>query len=179
MARKKRTTRRSSTKKRRRTKRARFSWSKLFGGKKRRRSRKRGFPWGKILLSLLAVMVGYVAFLDFQVYRKFEGNRWSLPARVYARPLELYAGLHLDANRFANELKALGYRFVSSPRRAGEVSRNGRRFQLISRPFVFWDGLQDSQTLRVSFSDTHLQQLQDDRNGATLALTRLEPLASN
>ena len=120
--------------------------------KKRRRSRKSSsFPWAKIIVSVLVVVVAYVAFLDFQVYRKFEGNRWSLPARVYARPLELYTGLQLTAAQFANELKALGYRFVSRPRRAGEVSRNGNDFQLISRPFDFWDGREASRALRVSF----------------------------
>ena len=82
MPQKKRTTRRRSPKKRRKTKRARF-------------------PWIRILIALLVVIAGYVAFLDFQVYRQFEGKRWSLPARVYARPLELYAGLHLTADQFA------------------------------------------------------------------------------
>ena len=69
--------------------------------KTRRRSSKRRqrkgfhFPWVKISLSLLLVVAGYVGWLDYQVYHQFEGRRWSLPARVYARPLELYAGLSL------------------------------------------------------------------------------------
>jgi penicillin-binding protein 1B len=157
MPRKKRTTRRRTTKKRRKSKRARF-------------------PWTKFLIALLVVAVAYVAFLDFQVYRQFEGKRWSLPARVYARPLELYEGLRLNADQFAAELKALGYRFVSVARRPGEVSRNSNRFQLISRPFDFWDGQEPSQSLRIAFSSTHVNRLQDDRNGQALALARLDPL---
>ena len=150
--------------------------------KTRRRSSKRrqrkGFhlPWVKISLSLLLVVAGYVGWLDYQVYHQFEGRRWSLPARVYARPLELYAGLSLRPAQFNNELRALGYRFVASPRRAGEVSRNGNRFQLITRPFTFWDGRERSQTLRVNFSAQQVEQLQNDRTGADLALARLEPL---
>ena len=159
MARKKRKTKRRSTRKRRKS-----------------RARRGGFPWFKILFSLLVVVLAYVAFLDFQVYRQFEGKRWSLPARVYARPLELYAGLRLTPAQFAAELRALGYRQVSVARRPGEVSRNARRFQLISRPFRFWDGQEASQTLRVSFSATHLDSLQNDRNGKALALARLDPL---
>jgi penicillin-binding protein 1B len=144
---------------------------------KRRRSRKRtSLPWGRIAIAVLVVLIAYVAFLDFQVYRKFEGNRWSLPARVYARPLELYTGLPLSDAQFANELKALGYRFVSRPRRAGEVSRNAGRFQLISRPFDFWDGREESRPLRVSFEAGHLSQLQDDGSGKAVALARLDPL---
>ncbi len=143
---------------------------------KRRKSKAFHIPWVKLSLVLLVVVLGYVGWLDFQVYRQFEGKRWSLPARVYARPLELYTGLALQPGQFASELRALGYRFVSSPRRAGEASRNGNRFQLITRPFTFWDGRERSQTLRVAFSAQQVTRLQDDRNGATLALARLEPL---
>jgi len=143
---------------------------------KRRKTRGFHFPWIKISLVLLLTLAGYIGWLDFQVYRQFEGKRWSLPARVYARPLELYAGLALRPAQFTSELRALGYRFVSRPQRAGEVSRNGNRFQLITRPFTFWDGRERSQTLRVTFSGQQLARLQDDRTGAELALTRLEPL---
>ncbi|MCO6413860.1 MAG: penicillin-binding protein 1B [Thiogranum sp.] len=144
--------------------------------KPRRTGKRQGFPWIKLALSVLLIAAGYVAFLDFQVYRQFEGKRWSLPARVYARPLELYAGLQLSPERFADELRALGYRFTTVARRPGEVSRNGTRFQLISRPFAFWDGEEQSQSLRAAFSSTELTALQDDRNGNTLALARLDPL---
>jgi penicillin-binding protein 1B len=150
--------------------------SKRRSSRKRRKSGLNRFPWGKILFGLMVVVFAYVAFLDFQVYRQFEGNRWSLPARVYARPLELYAGLRLTPEQFAAELKALGYRSVSVARKAGEVSRNARRFQFISRPFVFWDGQESSRSMRATFSGTHLVELQDDRNGNPLALARLDPL---
>ncbi len=144
---------------------------------KRRRSKKSSsFPWARILISVLVIVVGYVGFLDFQVYRKFEGNRWSLPARVYARPLELYTGLQLGDAQFATELKALGYRFVSRPQKPGEVARNAGDFQLISRPFDFWDGHEVSRTLRVSFSAGYLSGLRDDRSGEAVALARLDPL---
>ncbi len=143
----------------------------------RRSARKRrSLPWGRLAIILALLVAGYVAFLDFQVYRKFEGHRWSLPARVYARPLELYTGLPLSAAQFAGELKALGYRFVSRPRRAGEVARNAGRFQLISRAFDFWDGREASRALRLSFKDGRVARLQDDRNGHTVALARLDPL---
>jgi penicillin-binding protein 1B len=154
----------------------RTSHKKRTSKKKRRRSKRTNFPWGKLLISLLVLLVAYVAYLDFQIYRKFEGNRWSLPARVYARPLELYAGQSLSAEQFAAELRALGYRFVSSPHRAGEVGRNNERFQLISRPFDFWDGREISRPLRVSFSGPYLDRLQNDRNGKDIALARLNPL---
>ena len=144
--------------------------------KRRRAKKSASFPWTRILVSMLVIVIAYVGFLDFQVYRKFEGNRWSLPARVYARPLELYTGLQLSDAQFAMELKALGYRFVSRPQKPGEVARNAGDFQLISRPFDFWDGQEVSRALRVSFGAAGLSRLQDDRSGATVALARLDPL---
>ncbi len=38
-----------------------------------------------------------------------------MPAKVYARPLELFAGMPLSADAFAQELKLLGYRDANCP----------------------------------------------------------------
>mgnify|MGYP006166546561 CR=1 FL=1 len=52
-----------------------------------------------VLLSMLAALIvvvaggAYVMHLDGIVREKFEGKRWAIPARVYARPLVLQAGL--------------------------------------------------------------------------------------
>ena len=46
------------------------------------------------LLALLAAII-LVAVLGRRVTQQFEGRRWTLPARVYAQPLELYAGQNL------------------------------------------------------------------------------------
>ncbi|MEJ2327757.1 MAG: hypothetical protein P8Y25_13500, partial [Chromatiaceae bacterium] len=47
-----------------------------------------------LLLFVSAGLAGglYAVYLDGKIGAKFEGKRWQLPARVYARPLELYAG---------------------------------------------------------------------------------------
>jgi penicillin-binding protein 1B len=44
---------------------------------------------------MLVAVALYVVYLDLLVTRQFEGRRWTLPAQVYAAPLELYAGLAL------------------------------------------------------------------------------------
>jgi penicillin-binding protein 1B len=146
-------------------------------GRGRRRSRRtRRFPWLRLLITLVVVLVAYGAYLDFQVYRQFEGKRWALPARVYARPLELYAGSALSADQFARELKALGYRSVRSPQSPGEVSRAGERFHLRTRPFRFWDGAEPAQSLWLAFSGHRVQTLSSRQGGAPIALARLDPL---
>ena len=52
-----------------------------------------------LLLIVVAGLAGvfYAIHLDGTVREKFEGKRWALPARVFARPLELYAGRPLSA----------------------------------------------------------------------------------
>ena len=73
--------------------------------KSMRRRLQRGFAVLSLLLLLVAIVV--VAVLDRRVTAQFEGRRWTLPARVYAQPIELYAGQQLSSRRFAEELERL------------------------------------------------------------------------
>ena len=132
--------------------------------------------WVRIAVLLAVLLAGYIVYLDFQVRHQFDGKRWSLPARVYARPLELYAGLQLTAEQFVNELKALHYRPVVSPRESGQFSRNNNKFHLISRPFDFWDGQEAPGNVRLSFSGGRLATLTDARGGQAVSLLRLDPV---
>ena len=55
-----------------------------------------------IILGLSALAI-YALELDYTVRAKLEGKRWALPARVYARPLELFGDMSLSAQQFADE----------------------------------------------------------------------------
>ena len=63
-----------------------------------RRQLQRGFVVITLLLLLVALIV--VAILDRRVTAQFEGRRWTLPARVYAQPVDLYVGQKLSAERW-------------------------------------------------------------------------------
>ena len=67
--------------------------------KRMRRRLQRGFGVLALLLLIAAVVV--VAILDRRVTEQFEGRRWTLPARVYAQPIDLYVGQQLSARRLA------------------------------------------------------------------------------
>ena len=58
----------------------------------------------KLCLATLMLVIGWTIYLDAQVRFKFEGKRWSLPAQVLARPLELYEGQALNLDNFEQEL---------------------------------------------------------------------------
>jgi penicillin-binding protein 1B len=152
--------------------------------KRRRRGRKKSRRkvvsrrpfWIRIALLLAILLAAYVAYLDFQVRHQFTGKRWSLPARVYARPLELYAGLELSAEQFVTELNALHYRPVATPRESGQFSRNNNEFHLITRPFDFWDGQDAPASVRLTFSGGKLARLTAAGSGAAVSLLRLDPV---
>ncbi len=62
------------------------------------------------LLTGALLAAGFTLYLDFRVRSEFEGRRFALPARIYARPLELHAGLRIAQIDVARELQEAGYR---------------------------------------------------------------------
>ncbi|NJM11303.1 MAG: hypothetical protein HC889_04895 [Synechococcaceae cyanobacterium SM1_2_3] len=64
---------------------------------------------GGVLLCAFGLGV-YMLYLDAVIRTEFDQKRWAMPAKVYARPLELFSGMALNAESFAQEVKMLGYR---------------------------------------------------------------------
>jgi penicillin-binding protein 1B len=126
------------------------------------------------VLGLIVVIV-VVAILDRRVTAQFEGRRWTLPARVYAQPLELYAGQRLSSTRFAAELARLGYIAQTPVDRPGIYRRKGDTVDVHVRAFAFADEPQPAQRLKVSFKGETVTALAGD-GGADLPVFRLDPL---
>lgn len=117
----------------------------------------------------------YALYLDVQVREQFEGRRFALPARVYARPLELFAGMPLSAEEFAKELQRLGYQQPLNGDEPGRFIRRDNQFEVVTRPFVFWDGAQPAATLRLSFGEAGLELLLNANDETPVSLARLDP----
>jgi penicillin-binding protein 1B len=126
------------------------------------------------LLALLAAIV-VVAVLDRRVTQQFEGRRWTLPARVYAQPLELYVGQSLSSARFAQELARLGYIPTMPVDRPGTFRRKGESVEVYVREFRFSDQQQAAQRLRIRFDGASIASLAD-ANGTDIPVFRLDPL---
>ncbi len=140
---------------------------------KTRKKIQRGFVTLALLLVVFAIAV--VAVLDHRVTRQFEGRRWTLPARVYAQPIELYVGQSLSAKRAAAELDRLGYLALDKADRPGTYSSRGDRIRLYLRAFHFSDGMQAAQVLDIGFAGDSIVLLRD-ANRADLPVIRLDPL---
>ncbi len=128
-----------------------------------------------LLAGLLLVAGVYTVHLDRKVTTKFEGKRWELPARVYARPLDLFPGRQLRAADFEKELQLLHYRKVKQVSQPGEYQRRGGKFTVFTRSFPFTDGVQPSMIVRLQFSDGVLDVIQGKNGKKDIALLRLEP----
>jgi penicillin-binding protein 1B len=129
----------------------------------------------KLGLVGLVVLAAFAVYLDAVVQEKFSGKRWTVPAKVYARPLELFVGQKLTKSDFLQELDALGYRRESAADGPGAVSVAGNNLELHTRGFQFYESREPSQRVRVRFSGDYVAGL-SQANGSSLAVARLEPM---
>jgi len=129
----------------------------------------------KLSVVALVILAGVAIYLDAVVQEKFSGKRWTIPATVYARPLELFVGQKLDKEDFLTELDALGYRREKSLSGPGTVSVASNAVEMHTRGFRFYEGVEDSQRIRVRFSGDFVAGLAR-MDGGDLPVARLEPL---
>ena len=137
-------------------------------GQKRGKSRRfLGF-----LLKLLTalILVGgvflslWIAKLDRDVQQRFAGALWALPAKVYARALEVYEGAPISAEALERELQRLGYRQESGAPSPGTWHQQGREYLLHVRSFTHWDGREPAGLYRVRIADGQISRLRDGNN---------------
>jgi penicillin-binding protein 1B len=125
-----------------------------------------------LLLVALGVGVLHVQQMDREIRERFEGKRWALPARVFARPLELYVGRALTPELLRLELEALNYH--EGDARPGQFTMRGNEASLHTRPFVFSDGPEPARTVQIRFGNGVITDLRDPRG--SVDLMRVEPM---
>ncbi|WP_308873934.1 transglycosylase domain-containing protein [Thiothrix subterranea] len=134
------------------------------------------------ILLLVALVLGlllgivYTLELDDKVREQFEGRRWELPARVFARPLDLYEGQQLFADHLEQELKLLNYRSVDKPIETGQYHRNGSKFVVNTRGFQFADDKEPARSINVNVASGKVSTLAYADGKNPLDLMRLEPV---
>ena len=136
--------------------------------------------YGKVVrlfaLLLLLGLSGYIYYLDVAIREAFEGRKFAMPARVYGRALEVYPGLKLSSDQFADELNRIGYHENPEPNGAATYRHTLDGLEFTTRDFMFGDGLQAAQRLRIKFAGGMVSQLQvRGDNDIDLPLLRIEP----
>jgi penicillin-binding protein 1B len=122
---------------------------------------------------LAAVLAAWIVHLDRVVTREFQGRHWSVPARVYAAPLELYVGAQVSAADLEEELRRLHYRPGDPAAGIGVYRRRGNTFDLHARRVRFGDELREPQLVSISADENSITGLKSA--GGELPVFRLDP----
>lgn len=85
-------------------------------------------------------------------------RQWTLPARVYARPLELYPGKPLSYKALLTELNWLGYQ-ESASSLPGHYQTDGNSLQITTRGFVFADAVEPQRIVEIIADQSTIKQL--------------------
>ena len=110
------------------------------------------FVFWRVCIVLFVVLLGFTAYLDVTIRKKFEGKKWALPAHVYTRPMELYVGQVLDRRVVEDELNELGYSERNLVDRVGYYSFTQDELVIYQRQFRFWDSFRQQQITRIRLS---------------------------
>lgn len=143
-----------------------------------RKKKKQPVRWKSLFLKFcltgITLIAAFSVYLDAVVTRQFEGKKWAIPAKVFARPVELYQGKLIAPSELQSQLKRQGYQPVRTVSRPGTFSREGNNFVIHSRGFHFPDGSESPVFAHVAFSGEQISSVtgRDDKN---LPLVRLDP----
>ncbi|WP_368502311.1 penicillin-binding protein 1B [Marinobacter sp. 1_MG-2023] len=121
----------------------------------------------------LVLLAGWMVYLDAVVTDRFEGRRFEVPSRVYARPLELYNGAGVSSGALERELALAGYR-KGDGAKPGSYRRNGGHFTISTRGFRFPDGDEPRRKLSLNIYGDRVQDFSVSA-GDSAAIVRLEP----
>src|SRR5882724_9124222 len=112
------------------------------------------------LLVAAAALAVYVLELDVRVRNEFEGRRFALPARIYARPLELHAGLRITQADVEAELRELGYKNPGEDGESGWYRKSGSELDIAVRAFIYWDGAEPARRVHAVFDGARVAAVQ-------------------
>ena len=128
-----------------------------------------------LLCVILAAAAGlWVVSLDREVVQEFQGRHWSVPARVYGAPLELYVGAPVAANDLEEELRRLHYRPGDPAQGTGIYRRRGDVVEVHARRVRFNDELREAQLIAIKADTDSIKGL-NLADGSELPVFRLDP----
>ncbi|MFK7976774.1 MAG: penicillin-binding protein 1B [Halioglobus sp.] len=128
----------------------------------------------KIALAALVLAGLCLVYLDARITATFSDKMWELPAKVFARPLELFVGARLSPDDLAYELGVLGYRKVRNPSGPGQYAHYKQKFDIYTRGFGFHDDEEPARRISVSFQNERIGAL--GGSSAGIDLMRLDPV---
>ncbi|MBV1907876.1 MAG: penicillin-binding protein 1B [Kangiellaceae bacterium] len=131
----------------------------------------------KVSLILFVFIFFLVIYLDSKVRDEFKQQAWSIPAKVYARPLNFSLGQRLLLSNLTDELEMLGYRQKIKATSSGEYEQYNNTLIIHTRPFKFWDVAQKEQLIQLTIENSRIVSLIDFSTRESINYLRLDPLS--
>lgn len=134
-----------------------------------------------LVFCLIALMgAGFLAYryalqLDRKIQETFNGKKWEIPAIVYARPLELYPSMQLDADLLEKELQLADYRKENPVTATGGYSRDANSFEIYTRGFHFAGGFEKPVAMHLTIEGSVVSQIRSKQSEEDLSFIRLDP----
>ena len=125
------------------------------------------------LIIFSVISIAYVSILDSKVVNKLDGVLWTVPAKVYARPLELAEGGKINVDVLKKELEILSYELTKGiPDTPGEFSQSQRSVNI----FIRGVGSQEPGLYRLKIENDKIDSIKR-KDGISIDLIQLEPLS--
>jgi penicillin-binding protein 1B len=131
--------------------------------------------WGKLLSISILVLAAYFVYLDAQIIQKFAGNKWQVPAQIFARPMFLNVKQEISIKEIEEELRLLGYRRVTQADSAGEYQVLINSIRIQRRQFEFSHGAEDLRYVEITIKNERVTQIQDLDSFQSINNIHLEP----
>ena len=121
------------------------------------------------------VLAFYFLYLDSKISKKFSGQKWQVPAQIYAKSIELYPGKTLTQQQFIQQLNSLQYRRNPALSAAGQYSVSRNHVSVYRRPFMYVEGYEAAQLFSVEFNRGGINRITQRQQKEALNFARLEP----
>lgn len=107
---------------------------------------------------------------------QFEDRSWSVPARVYARPLELYVDKPIKKDDLILELQMLNYKKTDQLNQPGSYKEQDNTINVYIKEFTYSDGVSPAQKIQVTINKNKITELKSGQQDEKINLIRIEPL---
>ena len=127
------------------------------------------------IVSFVAVLIfvfsaAVIAIIDYRVTAKLDGVLWTIPAKIYSRPLELAEGININSKNLSKELEMLSYVKVNNPVSAGQFNLSKNKLKIFLRGYLD----QKPGIFEITFKDSRVQDI-TNQLGLSEDIIKLEP----
>ena len=125
-----------------------------------------------LITACIVIMLAYLELLSDRVEEKLDGILWTVPAKVYSRPLEIVEGYRVKPQYIQKELELLSYSKKRNPEDPGEFHFEKGRLDIYLR------GYEDQRPglFTVFFNGGEVSSIKRS-DGISVDLISIEPLS--